>query len=159
MSDSEGQSPSSRGRWRARAIGAVTGLAVAAAIVVPSAIAAGGQSDGKCTAGKSAPATASRTAAAGKAAHATAGGVPPQFLAAVAQLQQAGTISATQARMLDTDIESGSINPKQLVASGVVTASQMQAVNDRLVAVKMGLAAQVHDNASASQSGSSKGGG
>jgi hypothetical protein len=79
--------------------------------------------------------------------------------AAVAQLQQAGTISAAQARMLDTDIESGSINPKQLVADGVVTASQMQAVNDRLVAVKMGLAAQAHDNASASESGSSKGGG
>ena len=152
MSASEGQSPSSRGRWRAPAIGAVTGLAVAAAIVVPSAIASGGHSDGKCVTGKSAPAIAARSAAAGKSVAAPAGGVPPQFLAAVAQLQQSGTISAAQARTLDADIESGSIDPKQLVATGVVTAAQMKAVNDRLIAVKMGLAAQAHGGSSASQS-------
>ena len=64
MSASEGQPPSSRGRWRAPAIGAVTGLAVAVAIVVPSAIASGGQSDGKCIRGKSASVVAPRSAAA-----------------------------------------------------------------------------------------------
>jgi hypothetical protein len=152
MSASEGQSPSSRGRWRAPAIGAVTGIAVAAAIVVPSAIASGGRSAGPCVAGKNAAATAAQRAPGTKAPGVAAGGVPPQFLAAVAQLQQAGTISAAQARTLDADIESGSIDPKQLVADGVVTASQMQAVNDRLVAVKSGLAAQAHAGSSASQS-------
>ncbi|HXD64126.1 MAG TPA: hypothetical protein VNV17_05905 [Solirubrobacteraceae bacterium] len=130
---------------------------MAAAIVVPSALASGGQSDGKCITGKSAPAIAARSAAAGKAAGAVAGkgagapagGVPPQFLAAVARLQQTGTISAAQARTLDADIESGSIDPKQLVATGVMTAAQMKAVNDRLVAVKMGLAAQAHGGVAA----------
>jgi hypothetical protein len=130
----------------------VTGLAVAAAIVVPSAIAAGGQTAGQCAAGKSSRAIASSGSAVGKAAGARAGGVPPQFLAAVAQLEQAGTISAAQARTLDADIESGSIDPKQLVADGVVTAAQMTVVNDRLVAVKTGLAAQAHAGSSASQS-------
>ena len=72
--------------------------------------------------------------------------------------EQNGTITAAQARTLDTDIESGSIDPQQLVAEGVVTAAQMQAVNDRLIAVKMGLAAQAHAQASSSASAPKAGG-
>ena len=158
MSGSEGQQPTSGGRWRAPLIGAMTGLVVAAAIVVPSAIAAGGQSAKPCVASKSAPAIASRSSAGSKERGAPAGGVPRQFLDAVAQLQQAGTISAAQAQTLDADIESGSIDPKKLVDDGVVTAAQMQAVNDRLVAVKMGLAAQAHSQAASSSSASKAGG-
>ncbi len=152
MSGSEGQRPSSGRRWRAPAIGAVTGLVAAAAIVVPSAIAAGGQNAGQCVAGKSARAAASSSAGAGKASAPAPGGVPHQFLDVIAQLEQAGTISAAQARTLDADIESGSIDPQTLVADGVVTASQMKAVNDRLIAVKMSLAAQAHAGSSSSQS-------
>jgi hypothetical protein len=151
MSGSEGQHPSSRRRWRAPAIGAVAGLAVAAAIVVPSAIAAGGQSAGSCAATKSTRAIASSRAPAG-------GGASP-FIAAVARLEQAGTIDASQARVIDADIQSGSIDPDKLVADGVVTAAQMKAVNDRLVAIKMGIAAQVHASNTTSSSGPSKGGG
>ena len=166
MSGSERRRWSIGSRWRAPMIGAVTGLAVAAAIVVPSAIASAGRSAGPCAAGNNAaaaklaaatahqgaPAAQAAAKAGVKAPGGSAGGVPPQFLAAVAQLQQAGTISAAQARTLDADIESGSIDPKQLVADGVLTAAQMQAVNDRLVAVKMGLATQAHAGSSASRS-------
>ncbi len=140
MSAPEGQ-PSSRRRWRAPAIGAVTGLAVAAAIVVPSAIAAGGQGSRPCG---SSPAAASKLAAAATKPAPAPGGVPHQFLDAIAQLQQAGTITAAQARTLDAAIESGHIDPDKLVADGVVTGAQMKAVNDKLIAIKMSLAAQAH---------------
>ncbi|HEY6522113.1 MAG TPA: hypothetical protein VIY10_00020, partial [Solirubrobacteraceae bacterium] len=149
MSGSEEQRPSSGRRWRAPVVGAATGLVVAAAIVVPSAIAAGahsagrsaGRSAGQCVASKSARAIASANATGGKVG-APAGRVPDQFAAAIAQLRDNGTITAAQALTLDAAIESGSINPQQLVADGVVSAAQMKRVNDRLVAIKMGLAAQ-----------------
>jgi hypothetical protein len=152
------EQPTSRSRWRAPAIGAVTGLAVAAAIVVPSAIAAGGQGSRPCVAGKSARAVASSVAEASKLADAAAGkpapapgGVPHQFIDGIAQLQQAGTISAAQARTLDAAIESGRIDPDKLVADGVVTAAQMKAVNDKLIPIKMGLAAAAHAGSSGGQ--------
>lgn len=159
------EQPTSRSRWRAPAIGAVTGLAVAAAIVVPSAIAAGGQGSRPCVAGKSARAVASSVAGASKLADAAAGkpapaadkpapapgGVPHQFLDGIAQLQQAGTISAAQARTLDAAIESGRIDPDKLVADGVVTAAQMKAVNDKLIPIKMSLAAAAHAGSSGGQ--------
>jgi hypothetical protein len=158
MSASEEQVPSARRRWRAPVTGAVTGLVVAAAIVVPSAIASSGQSRAACAGGKSARELVAPGAAAGKPAPPPAGSVPHQFLDAVAQLQQAGTITAGQARTLDAAIQSGRIDPEKLVADHVLTAAQMKAVGDRLVAVKMGLASQAH--ASGSQSGSeSKAGG
>ena len=157
------EQPASRSRWRAPAIGAVTGLAVAAAIVVPSAIAAGGQGSRPCVAGKSARAVASSAVgssgavasklaavAAGKPAPAP-GGVPHQFIDGIAQLQQAGTISAAQARTLDAAIESGRIDPDKLVADGVLTAAQMKAVNDKLIPIKMSLAAAAHGGSAGGQ--------
>jgi hypothetical protein len=141
-------------------VGAATGLVVAAAIVVPSAIAAGAHSDGRsagqCVASKSARAIASANAT-GKVG-APAGRVPDQFVAAIAQLRDNGTITAAQALTLDAAIESGSINPQQLVADGTVSAAQMKTVDDRLVAIKMGLAAQAQTQASSSAS-APKGGG
>ncbi len=161
MSTSQPQPPSSHGSRRASAIGAVTGLAVAAAIVVPSAIAAGGQSAGPCAAAKSSRAiAASRAAVVGApGASASAGNGQAPFLAAVARLEQAGTIDASQARVLDADIQSGSINPKTLIGDGVLSVTQMRAVNGQLVAIKMGMAAQVHASSSGSQSGTSTAGG
>ncbi len=161
MSGSEGQRPSSGRRWRAPLVGAATGLVVAAAIIVPSAIAAGahsaGRSAGQCLASKSARAIASANATGGKVG-APAGRVPDQFAAAIAQLRDNGTITAAQALTLDAAIESGSINPQQLVADGVVSAAQMKTVNDRLVAIKMGLAAQAQTQASSSASAPKAGG-
>ncbi len=131
MSSEASRSGSSARRWRAPVTGAAAGLAVAAAIVGPSALASSGGDRSK-----SAHAVASHSAA--------AGGAASPFLAAVAAAVQAGTIDGAQARVLDADIEAGSIDPKALVDRGVLTDAQMRAVSDRLVAVKLGLAGQVH---------------
>lgn len=133
-SDAEGRS--ARQRWRAPVIGAMAGLAVAAAIVGPAAFADSGSGGGGAT-------------STGATAHAVKHhGTPPpnsaphQFTDAVAQLVQAGTITAAQGRAVDAQIETGSMDPDQMVARGVLSASQMAAVNDRLVAVKKSLGAQ-----------------
>lgn len=156
MSATDEPRPSSRARWRAPAIGAVTGLVVAAAIVVPSAIASSGTSSGPCVAGKAARAMA---AAHGKPAPPPPGSVPHQFLDAIAQLQQAGTITASQAQTLNAAIESGSIDPDKMVADHVVTAAQMKAVNDKLIAIKMSLAAAAHPGGAGLKPGAPSGGG
>jgi hypothetical protein len=119
-------------------MGAVAGLVVAAAIIGPAALADSGGNGG--TPAKAKPAAAPAP-----------NGVPGQFLNAVAQLVQAGTIDAAQGRALEAQIETGSMDPGRMVARGVVTASQMAAVNDRLVAVKKGLATQAHPDAAGSK--------
>jgi hypothetical protein len=126
---SEAQNESPRRRWRAPVIGAVAGLAVAAAIVGQAALADSGS-------GSAPPANAKRAGAPAP------GGVPHQFTDAVAQLVQAGTISAAQGQAVDAQIETGSMDPQQMVSRGVLTAAQMAAVNDRLIAVKKSLASQ-----------------
>jgi hypothetical protein len=62
------------------------------------------------------------------------------FDAAVDALVLDGTIDAHQAGVLRQDIAAGSIDPRQLVSDGTFTAAQMQAVTDRLDAVKRSLA-------------------
>jgi hypothetical protein len=119
-------------------VGAVTGLAVAAAIVGQSALASND--------------TPSRRPAAKPAARAAAQGAANPFVAVVAQAVKAGTITGAQARVLDAHILAGSIDPGALVAAGVLSAAQMQAVNDRLVAVKQGLASQAHGGAAKEKS-------
>ncbi len=130
---SEAQGGSSRRRWRAPVAGAVAGLVVAAAIVGQSALAANGSS--------------SRRPAAKPAARAADQGAANPFVAVVAQAVQKGTITDAQARVLDAHILAGSIDPNALVAAGVLSAAQMQAVNDRLIAVKKGQAAEAHAGA------------
>lgn len=131
-------------RWRAPVTGSVAGLAVAAAIVGPSALASGGGSAKPPTAGNAAHKVAhvsdATAAKAKRAGGQSAGPGPGPFLAAVAQLEQAGTINAAQARVLDADIRSGSMDTNQLVANGTLSSAQMQAVNNRLIAVKRSLA-------------------
>ena len=149
--------PSPRRRWRAPAIGAATGLVVAAAIVVPSAIASSGQSTATCA--KSARALVASGAVAGKPAPPPPGSVPHQFLDAVAALQQDGTITAAQARTVDAAIESGRIDSDKMVADHVLTAAQMKTVNDKLIAIKMSLAQAAHGGVSMTPSRSAQGGG
>jgi hypothetical protein len=132
---------------------------VAAAIVVPSAIASSGQRPVSCVATKSARALVASGAVAGKPAPPPPGSVPHQFIDAVTQLQQAGTITAAQAHTLDAAIESGRIDPDKLVAEHVLSAAQMKTVNDKLIAIKMSLAGQSQASGSASQSSSGQGGG
>jgi hypothetical protein len=123
-------------------IGAVAGLAVAAAIVGPAALAdnGGGGAAARAKAAGAPPATAAPYGPKQRGTPAP-GGVPHQFTDAIAQLVQAGTITAAQGRTLDAQIESGSMDPQQMVSRGVLTAAQMAAVNDRLIAIKKSLAA------------------
>jgi len=143
---------STANRWRAPVTGAVAGLVVAAAIVGPSALASGGPAAPAPAATNAARASAAPCSAAQAKARASgskaaaAGPGPGPFLAAVASLVQAGTIDASQAHVLDADIQAGSIDPDQLVASGTLTSAQMQAVSDRLAAVKQGLASASQDS-------------
>jgi competence protein ComGC len=61
--------------------------------------------------------------------------------AALQSLVTAGTIDQHQADAIQSQVESGSADPNQLVSSGVLTASQMSAVNNALVQVKQSFAA------------------
>jgi hypothetical protein len=127
-------------------MGAVAGLAVAASIVGPSAFADNGGGAGaaaRARAAKAAGAPPATGAPYGVKQRGTPapGGVPHQFTDAIAQLVQAGTITAAQGQALDAQIESGSMDPQQMVSRGVLSASQMAAVNDRLIAIKKSLAA------------------
>ena len=150
---------SSTSRWRAPVTGAVAGLAVAAAVVGPSALASGSKSaSGQAGAKRAHAADASCTtsAAGAKAPAGNSGPGPGPFLDAVAQLKQAGTITDAQARVIDADIQAGSIDPQQLVASGTLTSAQMHAVADRLGAVKRGLAAAMNQGSPAPGAGQGK---
>jgi competence protein ComGC len=60
--------------------------------------------------------------------------------AALQGLVTAGTINQHQADVIESQVDSGSIDPNQLVSSGVLTASQMNAVNNALVQVKQSFA-------------------
>ncbi|HYZ79669.1 MAG TPA: hypothetical protein VE571_00290 [Solirubrobacteraceae bacterium] len=135
---SDAQGGSGRRRWRAPTMGAIAGLVVAAAIVGQSALADSGGNGGTPATAKAASAPGTDKQGGGQAA----GDTPRQFLDAVAELVQAGTISAAQGRAVDAQIQTGSMDPQQMVSSGVLTASQMAAVNDKLSAVKQSLAAQ-----------------
>jgi Asp-tRNA(Asn)/Glu-tRNA(Gln) amidotransferase B subunit len=143
---SDEQGRSGRKRWRAPVIGAMAGLVVAGAIVGQSALA-----DSGSNAGTAANAKAASAPAVNKQAERPAqGDAPDQFFNAVAQLVQAGTISAAQGRAVDAQIQTGSMDPQQMVSSGVLTASQMSALNDKLRAVKQSLVARHEVKARAS---------
>jgi hypothetical protein len=144
---------SPQSRWRAPIIGAVTGLLVAAAVIGPSALASGptttpGSDTTPTTTGTpsttKAPATNCDAPPPGAQAKGpggpSAGPGPGPFLAAIAQLVQAGTIDDAQARVLDADIRAGSIDSNQLVANRTLNSSQLQVVMERLAAVKRSLA-------------------
>lgn len=142
---SDAQGGSRRWRWRAPVTGAIAGLVVAAGVVGQAALADNGGNAGTPAQAKAAKARAAGAPDVAKPVGQPApGGVPHQFQDAVAQLVQAGTISAAQGRAVDAQIETGRMDPQQMVSRGVLTASQMAAVNDRLIAVKKSLATQAH---------------
>jgi hypothetical protein len=132
--------------------GAVAGLAVAAAVVGPSALASGGSAatspagaKAAAASGAGCPARAASARVADPNGPSAGPGLAP-FLAAVAQLVQSGTINNAQAHVLDADIRAGSIDPTQLVANGTLSSAQMQVVNDRLGAVKRSFASASQDS-------------
>jgi len=91
---------------------------------------------------QSAPSTpAVPTASAAVAASASpATGTTDPFAAAVQALVDDGTIDRQQAAALDQRLAAGFIDPDEVVASGVLTAAQMEVVQARLNAVKRSLA-------------------
>jgi hypothetical protein len=133
-------------RLRAPVAGAVTGIVVAAAVVGSSALASGGGAAASRPAAKTATAPGTDCSAPAPTPGAkhpdgsSAGPSPAPFLAAIAQLVQAGTINQHQADVLDADIRAGSIDPDQLVANGTLSSAQVQTVMERLGAVKRSLA-------------------
>ena len=128
--------------WRAPVTGAVTGMVVAAAVVGSSALASGGGAPASRPAARVATASidcGAPAANAGVKGPSDGPGDAP-FLAAVAQMEQAGTIDQAQARVLDADIQKGRIDPIQLVANGTLSQAQADTVMERLGAVKRSLA-------------------
>jgi hypothetical protein len=59
---------------------------------------------------------------------ATGGSVAEAFKAAVAGLVSAGTLDRHQAEAINGQVDSGSVDPKQLVSSGALSETQMRAV-------------------------------
>jgi hypothetical protein len=117
-------------------------MVVAAAVVGSSALASGGGAPASRTAAKVARASidcGAPAASAGVKGPSDGPGDAP-FLAAVAQMEQAGTIDQAQARVLDADIQKGRVDPDQLVANGTLTQAQADTVMERLGTVKRSLA-------------------
>lgn len=86
-----------------------------------------------------------KTQAAGEAAkanHSRTGPPDRVFTAAVARLEQAGTIDSTQAQAIDAQLQAGTVEGglQQLVDSGTLTATQAQTVVTALAHAKMSLA-------------------
>jgi hypothetical protein len=75
-----------------------------------------------------------------KAAPATNGEVPHQFIDAVQALVANGTISQSQADTIEAQVRTGGMDSEQFVQSGLLTQAQMDAVNGALRTVKTGLA-------------------
>ena len=131
----------SASRWRAPVTGAVTGMVVAAAVVGSSALASGGGAPAPQRAAKIARASIDCAPAANAGARGPSEGPgDAPFLAAVAQMVQAGTVDQAQARVLDADIRKGRIDPDVLVANGTLSQAQANTVMERLGAVKRSLA-------------------
>ena len=87
---------------------------------------------------------------------APAAGQSNPFDAAVQALVEDGTINQAQAVALRQQIDAGTIDPLELVDTGVLTAAQMQAVETRLGAVKQSLGAAAGGTSPAASSSTSK---
>lgn len=137
--------------WRRAAAGALAALAAGGAVAGSSALAAGN--------GASTPTVTSPTSKGGSAPVSTPpggmtkvrgmggpSGSNPVFTAAVARLQQSGTIDQAQAQAIDAQLSSGSLDLQQLVTAGTITAAQMQIVNNAFIQAKMSLATDAGPN-------------
>lgn len=113
-----------------RRIPAILMLLVAA---VSAPLASGAATTKRQTA-RTASATASWPAA--HRAEATLSPVQINAEASVARLQRTGLIDAAQASAVDRQIAASSIDPNDLVASGVVDEAQMQAIGSAVDAAK-----------------------
>jgi hypothetical protein len=81
-----------------------------------------------------------------------AGALNEEFHAALQALVADGTISQTQANTIREHGDTGSIDPRELVRDGVVSAAQMRTVADRLDDVKRNVARRLGESAGTSPS-------
>jgi hypothetical protein len=81
-----------------------------------------------------------------------AGGLNEEFHAALQALVADGTITQTQANTIREQGDTGSIDPRELVRDGVVSAAQMRTVADRLGDVKRNFARRLDESADTSPS-------
>jgi hypothetical protein len=115
-------------RWRRWALGSLAALAAAAAIIVPSVLASG-----KTSPPVKPPPTGSTSP------NDCGGPAPTAAIAAIAQLEQNGTIDHAQAQAIDAGLN-GCFDLEQLVNNGTITAAQARAVENALRQVKLSLA-------------------
>jgi competence protein ComGC len=73
--------------------------------------------------------------------------------AALDGLVSNGTITRHQEDLIDAQVNAGSVDPQQLVSSGVISASQMSAVNNALIQVKQSFAASAGSGGATSPQG------
>lgn len=121
-------------RWRRSALGLLAALAAAAAIIVPSVLASGKTAPTGSTSPPVKPPPTGSTSP-----NDCGGPAPTAAIAAIAQLEQNGTIDHAQAQAIDAGLN-GCFDLQQLVNNGTITAAQAQAVENALRQVKLSLA-------------------
>jgi hypothetical protein len=128
-----------RTRWaRTTAVG-LLGVLVGACVFGLPALASTSHPNGHSRHAKSATATG-RTKSSSADTQAADARVQAAATAAIQGLVNDGTISEHQGAVIDSQIDAGTVDDQQLVASGVVTASQMSAVDTALLQVKRSFA-------------------
>ena len=128
-----------RTRWARTAAVGLLGVLVGACVFGLPALASTSHPNGHYRHAKSATATG-RTKSSSADTQAADARVQAAATAAVQSLVNDGTISQHQADAIDSQIDAGTVDDQQLVASGVVTASQMSAVDTALIQVKRSFA-------------------
>jgi hypothetical protein len=131
-------------RLRYTATGAIAALAAAGAIAGAVALAASPQPKAR---GHAAVATGEPTKSAGAPVDKSRGQAPaasPQpFLDDIQRLVANGTITATEAQVVDREIQAGRVDTDTLAAAGF-TPAQLDAVQQALSSTKSAIAAAVH---------------
>jgi len=133
---------SPKGRRRALAVSSLVGLAIGAGVIGPGAFASakvGAPTISKSPnptveQGSNGPAHSARADARHAGKH--PGQAAAAAVAAVQRLVQSGAITQAQASAVEAQIEAGSVDPGQLVSSGVLTAAQMRDVVEQIAGAK-----------------------
>jgi hypothetical protein len=133
------------GRLRYTAAGALAALAAVGAIAVTGAFAAKPHAKAGAPTASSGQIKSPTGPLPTKTQEPPPPGVPQVFLNAIQRLVNDGTITATEARVVDREIVAGRVDTDSLTASGF-TPAQLQAVQNALGSTKAALAASVHSS-------------
>jgi hypothetical protein len=128
-----------RTRWARTAAAGLLGVLVGACVFGLPALASTTRPNGHSRHARSATATGT-TKSSSADTQAADSRVQAAATAAIQGLVNDGTISQHQADLIDGQIDAGTVDDQQLVASGVITASQMSAIDNALIQVKQSFA-------------------